>query len=310
MPKHYLSVTDLSDKEAEALLQLALDLKTEWKNHGTHREQPLRNKTMALVFEKPSLRTRVAFEAGMNQLGGSASYLAARDIDMGGRESVPDVARNLSRFVQIISARVFRHATVQELARYSSVPVINALCDREHPCQVLADMLTLLEHRGRLQGTTLAYIGDGNNNMCHSLLLLGAMLGVSVQVGCPLDYQPEPDILEQAHKIATDHDCTITVTPSPQEAVQNADAVYTDVWTSMGQEHERAQRLPAFAPYQVNASLLGEAPKDALFMHCLPAHRGEEVTPDVIDGPRSVVFDQAENRLHVQKALVLTLLQS
>jgi len=310
MPKHYLSVTDLSDKEAEALLKLALELKAEWKNTGTHKEQPLRNKTMALVFEKPSLRTRVAFEAGMNQLGGSASYLAARDIDMGGRESVPDVARNLSRFVQIISARVFRHATVQELARYSSVPVINALCDREHPCQVLADMLTLLEKYGRLQGLTLSYIGDGNNNMCHSLLLLGAMLGVNVQVGCPQDYQPEPDILEQAHKIAADHDCSITVTRSPQEAVQKADAVYTDVWTSMGQEHERAQRLPVFAPYQVNAALMGEAPKDALFMHCLPAHRGEEVTPDVIDGSRSVVFDQAENRLHVQKALVLTLLQS
>jgi ornithine carbamoyltransferase len=221
---------------------------------------------------------------------------------------VPDIARNLSRWVQVIAARVFRHNTVQELAKYSDVPVINALCDREHPCQALADMLTLLERRGRLAGANLAYIGDGNN-VCNSLMLLGATLGVNVRVGCPVDYQPDPEILAQAERIAADHDASITITPSPQEAVEGADAVYTDVWTSMGQEHERAQRLPVFAPYQVNESLMKHARSEAIFMHCLPAHRGEEMTADVIDGPRSAVFDQAENRLHVQKALVLMLLQ-
>lgn len=307
MLRHYLSVTDLSRAEAEALLARAQTLKSEWQTAGRHQDLPLVGKTMALVFEKPSLRTRVAFEAGMNQLGGSGSYLAARDIDMGNRESVPDVARNLSRLVQIIAARVFRHSTVVEMARYSSIPVINALCDQEHPCQVLADMLTLLERRGRLAGTNLAYIGDGNN-VCNSLLLLGATLGVNMSVGCPLDYQPEPEIVARAERIATEHDCTITITQSPQEAVEGADAVYTDVWTSMGQEHERAQRLPVFKPYQVNEALLQHAPPNSLFMHCMPAHRGEEVTADVIDGPQSVVFDQAENRLHVQKALVLMLL--
>lgn len=307
MLKHYLSVTDLSREQAEALLARAQELKDEWRSTGTHAAQPLLNKTMALVFEKPSLRTRVAFEAGMNQLGGSGSYLAARDIDLGTRESVPDVARNLSRLVQVIAARVFRHSTVQELARHSTVPVINALCDREHPCQALADMLTLLERRGRLAGANLAYIGDGNN-VCNSLMLLGATLGVNVRVGCPVDYQPDPEIVAQAERIAADHDAAITVTPSPEEAVEGADVVYTDVWTSMGQEHERAQRLPVFAPYQVNGRLMAKARPEALFMHCLPAHRGEEVTAETIDGPQSVVFDQAENRLHVQKALVLLLL--
>jgi ornithine carbamoyltransferase len=268
---------------------------------------PLQGKTLALVFEKPSLRTRVAFEAGMTQLGGSGSYLAARDIDMGTRESVPDVARNLSRWVQVITARVFRHSTVAELAAYSSVPVINALCDREHPCQALADMLTLLERCGRLAGARLAYVGDGNN-VCHSLLLLGATLGVNVSVGCPLDYTPDPEIVAQAERLASETDCTIAITQSPHEAVAGADAIYTDVWTSMGQEHERAQRLPVFQPYQVGAELMREAAPGALFMHCLPAHRGEEVAADVIDGTQSVVFDQAENRLHVQKALILTLL--
>jgi ornithine carbamoyltransferase len=306
MPRHFLSAADLNRAEAEALLDRAAQLKAEWAT-GAHPDWPLRGKTLALVFEKPSLRTRVAFEAGMTQLGGHGSYLSANDIDMGGRESVPDVARNLSRSVQAIAARVFKHATVETLARYSSVPVINALCDREHPCQALADLMTLRERYGRTQGLRLAYVGDGNN-VCHSLMLLGATLGVNIAVACPPDYRPDPEITAQAEAIGEANDAAITITSSPVEAVSAADAVYTDVWTSMGQEHEAARRRPVFAPYQVNSTLLAEAGPNALVMHCLPVHRGEEVTAEVIDGPQSVVFDQAENRLHVQKALILTLL--
>jgi ornithine carbamoyltransferase len=306
MLKHYLSVADLSRPEAEALLARALTLKAEWRRGG-HSGQPLAGKTLALVFEKPSLRTRVAFEAGMTQLGGQGSYLSANDIDMGGRESVPDVARNLSRWVQVIAARVFKHVTLETLARHATIPVINALSDREHPCQALADMLTLRERFGRLQGLQLAYVGDGNN-VCHSLLLLGATLGINVGVACPPDYRPDPEIVEQAEERASESDATITISSAPAEIVEGADAVYTDVWVSMGQEHQAARRRPVFQPYQLNAELLGLARAEAIAMHCLPAHRGEEIVADVIDGPQSVVFDQAENRLHVQKALILTLL--
>lgn len=306
MVTHYLSAADLSRSDVEALLDRAQMLKAEWHNGG-HPQPLLRGKTLALVFEKPSLRTRVAFETGMAQLGGTGSYLSANDIDMGGRESVPDVARNLSRWVQVIAARVFKHSTVEILSEHATIPVINALSDREHPCQALADMLTLLEHRGQLQGTRLAYVGDGNN-VCHSLLLLGALLGVHVTVACPPDYRPDPDVLAHAERLASTYASEIRITTVPAAAVEGADAVYTDVWASMGQEHEAARRRPIFQPYQVNAELLKLAQPDALVMHCLPAHRGEEITAEVIDGPQSVVFDQAENRLHVQKALVLTLL--
>ena len=306
MHKDFLTAADLTRDEAEALLNRAASLKSEL-HAGGHESLPLRGKTLALVFEKPSLRTRVAFEAGMTQLGGHGSYLSANDIDMGGRESVPDVARNLSRWVNVIAARVFRHATVAELARHSSVPVINALCDREHPCQALADMLTLQEHFGRLQGLKLAYMGDGNN-VCHSLMLLGATLGVNVGVACPPDYRPDPEIVALAEQRAAESDATITISSSPGEIASGANAVYTDVWASMGQEHEAARRRPVFQPYQLNSALMAQAESGALVMHCLPAHRGEEITADTIDGPQSVVFDQAENRLHVQKALILTLL--
>lgn len=305
MPRHFLSIADMNRTELEALLERAAALKAAW--HAGESPRPLIGQTLALVFEKPSLRTRVAFEAGMTQLGGHPSYLSANDIDMGGRESVPDVARNLSRWVQVIAARVFRHTTLEELARHASVPLINALSDREHPCQALADMLTLRERFGRLQGLTLAYVGDGNN-VAHSLMLAGASLGVNVVIGCPPDYRPDVEFINQSRQIAAEHDAAVTITASPQEAVAAADAVYTDVWASMGQEHEAARRRPAFAPYQMNSALMAAAPSHALVMHCLPAHRGEEVTAEVIDGPRSVVFDQAENRLHVQKALILTLL--
>jgi len=309
--KHFLSAADLTRAETEALLDRARALKAEWRGAG-HRPDargalPLQGKTLALVFEKPSLRTRVAFEAGMTQLGGHGSYLSANDIDMGGRESVPDVARNLSRWVQAIAARVFRHATVETLARYATVPVINALSDQEHPCQALADMLTLREQFGRLQGLRLAYVGDGNN-VAHSLMLMGATLGVNISIGCPPDYRPDPEVLARAERLAAESDAVINVTSSPVEAVSDADAVYTDVWASMGQEHEAARRRPVFQPYQINAALMDHARPGALFMHCLPVHRGEEVTADIIEGPRSVVFEQAENRLHVQKALILSLL--
>lgn len=309
MLQHYLSAGDLNRSEAEALLDRAAGLKAEFRANGggAHAGLPLRGKTLALVFEKPSLRTRVAFEAGMTQLGGHGSYLSANDIDMGGRESVPDVARNLSRWVQAIAARVFKHATVETLARYASVPVINALSDREHPCQALADMLTLRERFGALQGLRLAYVGDGNN-VCHSLLLLGATLGLDLAVACPPDYRPDVEILERAERLASASGARIAISAAPEEVVSGADAVYTDVWTSMGQEHETARRRPVFAPYQVNPEVMARAASRAVFMHCLPAHRGEEVTAEVIDGPQSVVFDQAENRLHVQKALLLTLL--
>jgi ornithine carbamoyltransferase len=311
MVKHFLSSADLSRQDAEALLTRARALKAEWHGGGHTRDNngglPLAGRTLALVFEKPSLRTRVAFEAGMTQLGGHGSYLSANDIDMGGRESVPDVARNLSRWVQAIAARVFKHTTIETLARYATVPVINALSDREHPCQALADMLTLLERYGRLQGLRLAYVGDGNN-VCHSLMLLGATLGINVGVACPPDYRPDPEIVELAEQRAAESDATITISAAPAEVVEGADAVYTDVWTSMGQEHEAARRRPVFQPYQVNAELMKVARSDAVVMHCLPVHRGEEITAEVIDGSNSVVFDQAENRLHVQKALILTLL--
>lgn len=306
MVYHYLSVTDLSRPATEALLKRARDLKHEWQGGG-HPTPTLQGKTLALVFEKPSLRTRVAFEAGMAQLGGYGSYLSANDIDMGGRESVPDVARNLSRWVQAIAARVFRHATVEELARYATIPVINALSDEEHPCQALADMLTILEHRGTLEGACLAYVGD-SNNVCHSLMLLGGLLGIQVRVACPPEYCPDPDFAARARRLAADHGGTLHITTMPDEAVEGADAVYTDVWASMGQEHEASRRRLTFKSYQVNAPLLAQASPDALVMHCLPAHRGEEITADVLEGPQSVVFDQAENRLHVQKALLLTLL--
>ena len=306
MVNHFLSATDFSREETEALLKRAQALKVEWRNGG-HTALLLQGKTLALVFEKPSLRTRVAFEAGMTQLGGHGSYLSANDIDMGGRESVPDVARNLSRWVQAIAARVFKHSTIEELARHAGVPVINALSDREHPCQALADMLTLLERYGRLQGLRLAYVGDGNN-VCNSLMLMGATLGVNVGVACPPDYRPDPEIVALAQQRAAESDATITISAAPGEVLEGADAVYTDVWTSMGQEHEAARRRPAFQPYQVNTTLMDLARPAALAMHCLPAHRGEEVTAEVIDGPNSVVFDQAENRLHAQKAILERLL--
>jgi ornithine carbamoyltransferase len=305
--RSYLGVLDFDADETRTVLQRAAELKQRW-NAAHQAETVLLGSTLAGVYEKPSLRTRVTFEAGMAQLGGTAVYLGPNDLGLGTRESAADVARGLGRWVQIIAARTFAHSTVEQLAAHAGIPVINALSDREHPCQALADFLTLRERLGRIEGMRLAYVGDGNN-VAHSLLLMGTLLGTNVTLATPAGYEPQPYILQQAQRLAAESDAMITVTHDPYEAVHNADAVYTDVWASMGQEAEAGARTPVFMPYQVTADLLAASGKPhTIFMHCLPAHRGEEVTADVVDGPLSVVFDQAENRLHVQKALILHLL--
>ncbi len=300
-----LGIGDLSQAEACALLDLADTLKAGTKA-GQERIQWNTKRIMAMVFEKPSLRTRFTFETAMVQLGGHAIYLSPAEIGLGTRESIPDAARNLERWAHVIMGRVFAHSTLQGLAEWSHVPVINALCDREHPCQALADFQTLREHKGDLAGKRLVFVGDGNN-VAHSLLLLSALTGVHATVACPPGYEPDPAVVEQARVLATATGAAIQVTTDPQEAVEGADAVYTDVWASMGQESEAAVRAAAFRPYQVNVDLLRRAP-NAIVMHCLPAHRGDEITDDVMDGPQSVVFDQAENRLHAQKAVIASLI--
>lgn len=304
--RHYLSVTDMSADETFALLALAAKLKHKWQK----RQRPskkLRGQTLAAIFEKPSLRTRTTLEVAMTQLGGHTVVLGDT-IGLGTREPVMDVAQNLSRWVQIIAARTFSHTTLEELARYSRVPVFNALSDREHPVQALADMLTLQEHWGDLAGHRLVFVGDGNN-VAHSLLLLGALLGLSVTVATPADYALDPTIVERARLAAAASGAAIAVSSDPQAAVVGADAIYTDVWVSMGQETETEARRPVFAPYQVDKVLLTATGKpETLIMHDLPAHRGEEISAEVLDGPRSIIYEQAENRLHVKKALILMLL--
>ncbi len=302
---HYLSAADLSAEETRALLYQALDLKHD-QQRGISRPL-LSGKTAALVFQKPSLRTRVSFEVAMLQLGGNAIYLSPNEIQLGQREGVADAARVLSRYVDVLVARVFLHDDVVGLARHASVPVVNALSDREHPCQILADLLTLMEHRGELGGLTLAYVGDGNN-VASSLALLAPRLGINLRLACPDGYEPASDVLASAFQGANGNAASIELFRSPQEAVRGADAVYTDTWYSMGQEDERELRQPVFRDYQVNAALMSAAKPDALVMHCLPAHRGQEITDEMIDSVRSVVFDQAENRLHAQKALLVHLL--
>ena len=300
--KHFLSAGDLTRDAALGLFRLAAELKQGLKSG--QRPTPLLGRTFALIFEKPSLRTRVTFEVGINQLGGRGVYLAGHEIGLGTREPVQDVARNLSRLVDGIVARVFSHDTIDGLARHASIPVINALSDFEHPCQAVADFFTLWERGVDLGKLRLAWVGDGNN-VCHSLLFLGTVLGAEMRVACPPGYEPDPRVVAEARK----RGALLALTTEPDEAVKGADVIYTDVWTSMGQEAEREKRQEAFARYQLNPSLLGFARSSALVMHCLPAHRGEEITDDVLDGPRSVVLDQAENRLHVQKAIILSLVE-
>jgi ornithine carbamoyltransferase len=300
--RHYLSVADLRPDEILALLDNALEL----KRYPGSTSHELAGKTAALVFQKPSLRTRVSFEVAMLQLGGHAVYLSPAEIQLGQREGVVDAARVLSRYVDVIVARVFLHADVVGLADNATVPVVNALSDREHPCQILADLLTLYERRGSLRGLRLAYVGDGNN-VAHSLALAAPALGIDLRFACPDGYEPDPTILEQAQTNTLDKGA-IELFRDPREAVRGADAVYTDSWYSMGQESEADARAPAFQRYQLNSELLAHAAPDAVAMHCLPAHRNQEITDAVMDGPASVVYDQAENRLHVQKALLLRLL--
>ena len=299
--RHFVSAGDLTREQVLALFALAAELKQRWKTG--RRGAPLAGRSLALIFEKPSLRTRVTFEVGIVQLGGRAVYLSGQEIGLGTRESVPDVARNLSRWVDGIAARVFVHATVDTLARHASIPVVNALSDFEHPCQAIADWFTLWERGLDPARTRLAWIGDGNN-VCHSVVLVGALLGASMIVACPPGYEPDRRVLEQARRLGG----RLEVTEDARRAATGADVLYTDVWISMGQEAEKVKRQEAFSRYQLNDTLVGFAKPSALVMHCLPAHRGEEITDAVLDGPRSIVLDQSENRLHAQKAMILDLL--
>ncbi len=304
--KHLLSVQDLTPAEIKIILKQAIDLKREPGSKG--RSGPLRGKTLAMIFSKPSTRTRVSFETGMTQLGGHAIYLGWNDLQLGRGETIADTARTLSRYVDVITARLFRHEDIVELARYSEVPVINALTDLHHPCQTLADLMTIQEHKGRLRGIKVAWVGDGNN-VCNSLMLGCTLVGADISLACPSGYEPSREITEEAKLNARKSGSKMEITHNPEEAVSEADVVYTDVFVSMGMEKEREARLKAFKGYQVNPQLLALAKRDVIFMHCLPAMRGVEVTDEVIDGPHSVVWDQAENRLHAQKSLLLWLLK-
>jgi ornithine carbamoyltransferase len=297
------SIADLSSAEVRALMKLGHDVK---RNPREYRNG-LDVKQMVLMFEKASLRTRLAFEAGINTMGGNAIFVDQTNSPLGERETIADVAKNLERWVDVIVLRTYAHDTITEMAANSCVPVVNALSDYEHPCQALADFMTLEEHFGTAVGLNFTYVGDGNN-VCHSLMLTGAQLGANVSVATPRAYSPKSEIVTIAREIAEKNHCELRLMQDPRGAVEGADAVYTDVCVSMGFEHESTRRAPIFRPYQVNEALMQKAASHAVFMHCLPARRGEEVTDAVIDSAQSIVFDQAENRLHVQKALLLLLL--
>jgi ornithine carbamoyltransferase len=304
MEKDFLSVHDLSPYEFSRLLDLSAAVKKAPRKYRA----VLEGKILAMIFQKPSLRTRMTFEAGMLQLGGEAIYLSPSDIQMGSRESAYDIGKNLERWVDGIMIRTFAHRIATDLAASTRIPVINALTDLLHPCQAMADVFTLKEHRGALAGLKLAFVGDGNN-VCHSLMLAAARAGMTLAAVTPAGYEPKPEIVAMAREDGKDTGFELVLTDSPDVGVRGADAVYTDVWASMGQEAEKEARARTFAPYQVNARLMSLAKDDAVFMHCLPAHRGEEVTDEVIDSPNSVVYDQAENRLHVQKVILMLLME-
>ncbi len=299
----FLSIRDFSPEEISHLLELAARIKA----HPEAYAAALRGKTLALIFEKPSLRTRVSFDVGIYQLGGHPLYLSPAEINLGKRESVYDVAKNLERMVQGIMIRTFAHEIVEQMAEHASVPVINGLTDFSHPCQAMADYLTILEVKGRVRGLKVTFIGDGNN-VAHSLMFAGAQLGANVTIATPGGYEPNADALKWATRRAAETGGSVTLTNNPAEAAVGADVIYTDVWASMGQEAEAEKRRRVFLPFQVNAALFAHAKPDAIFLHCLPAHRGDEVTAEVIDGPCSVVFQEAENRLHAQKAILLELM--
>ncbi len=301
MPSHLLSFTDLSNDDIISLLDTASDMKG--KRTRGKASNSLKNKTLAMLFEKSSTRTRISFEVAMTELGGHAIYLNYKDMQIGRGESIADTARVMSRYVHAIMGRVYKHETLTELAKYATVPIINGLSDLEHPCQLLADLLTIREYKGKFKGLNFSWIGDGNN-VCNSAILACALTGMKITVACPEGYEPNYDIVLKAKELGA----VVNIIRDPMKAAKNADILSTDVWVSMGDEEEYDQRLCDFKPYQINSKLLEQARHDVMVLHCLPAHRGEEITADVVDGPNSAVFDQAENRLHVQKALLLKLL--
>ncbi|KKQ36168.1 MAG: Ornithine carbamoyltransferase, catabolic [Candidatus Woesebacteria bacterium GW2011_GWA1_37_7] len=304
MIKHFLSITDFTPTEILRVLDMSLKIKKSPRKFA----KVLSGKTLAMIFEKPSLRTRVSFEVAMTQLGGHAIYLAPADIGLGVREPIKDVSRVLSRMVDIVMARTFKHETIAELAKYSGVPVINALSDLEHPCQIMADLLTIKEKKQELKGINLTFLGDGENNVTHSLALASALLGIDFTVAAPKGFWMSRQVSKKAKLLARKYRSVITETDKVDDAINNADVVYTDTWISMGDEKEKEKRLKIFKKYRVDLKLMSLAKKDAIFMHDMPAYRGNEVASDVIDGKQSVVIDQAENRLHAQKALICHLL--
>lgn len=303
--RDFLMLVDFTPQELRYLIDLAIELKAKQKAGEEH--HVLKGKTLGMIFEKSSTRTRVSFEVGMYQLGGQGLFLSGNDLQIGRGETIWDTAQTLSRYLDGIMIRTFAHRKVVELARGATIPVINGLTDLSHPCQALTDFQTIYEHKGKLEGLKLAYIGDGNN-MVHSLMMGAAKLGVHMSVATPEGYEPDEDIVRQTNAVAAETGAKIQVVRDPREAIENADVVYTDVWASMGQEAEQKEREVAFAAYQVNDDLVKYAQKDYLFMHCLPAHRGEEVSEGVIDGKQSIIFDQAENRLHAQKAIMAAIM--
>lgn len=301
---NFLSIRDYSPEDIRYFLDLAREIKA----HPSAHTGALKGKTLAIIFEKPSLRTRVSFDVGIQQLGGFSLYLSNAEIQLGKRESLYDIAKNLERMVQAITIRTFAHELVEKMAEYANIPIINALTDYSHPCQAMADYLTIMELKGDVAGLKVAFIGDGNN-VCHSLMFAGAQLGANTWVATPSGYEPKPDAIHWTVERSEKTGGAFHLTDDPAEAAADADVIYTDVWASMGQENEALSRRAIFEPFQVNSDLFRRAKFDALFMHCLPAHRGDEVTDEVIDSPHSVVYQQAENRLHAQKALLLELMQ-
>ena len=303
--KDFISLHDLTKEEISALLELSIKLKDETKKGIEH--HLLKGKTLGMIFSKSSTRTRVSFEVGMTQLGGYPLFLSANDIQLGRGETIYDTAKVLERYLDGIMIRTFSHDDVIELAEHADIPVINALTDLLHPCQVLADLQTIYEKKGTLEGLKFAYIGDGNN-MANSIMYGCAKMGLDCAIGCPEGYEPDAEVTENAKDDFKKSGANLLITADPVEAIKNADIVYTDTWVSMGQESEKAERQKLFMPYQIDEKLFKNAKSDAIFMHCLPAYRGFEVTPEVIDGPNSVIFDEAENRLHAQKAIMATLM--
>ena len=301
MNKDFLSIAELKEQEIHEIFDLTRDLKEKTRKRQEHHY--LKGYTLAMIFAKPSARTRISFETGIYQLGGSALYLAPTDIGIGTREAVKDVAQVISRYNDLIMARLFAHSDIEELARYSKVPVINGLTDYNHPCQIMADAFTILEHKGKIDNLKIVYIGDGNN-VANSWINFASKIPIHLVICTPRDYEPDAATLKNAENAGVSR---IEILADPEKAVKDADILYTDVWASMGQEKEAEKRKKIFQPFQVNKNLLGQAKDDVKVMHCLPAHRGDEITDEVIDGPHSIVFDEAENRMHVQKAIMVKL---